>query len=220
MNPTFEYENKLWSKGLRFVGGADEVGRGAFAGPVVASVVVFDPLNISFPKDILVRDSKKMTPKQRKVSSIWIKENTYWGMGEASVSVINRLGIGKASEQAFRKATDELLYHLPKRIEHLLLDAFFIPYMRHVPHKKQTAIIKGDSLSCSIAAASIVAKVYRDELMKELGSKLEYKKYKWPQNAGYGTQEHRDAILMNGITRHHRRAYVRNLFASQEQLNA
>lgn len=220
MNPTFEYERKLWKRGLRFVGGADEVGRGAFAGPVVASVVVFDPLNITFPKEIIVRDSKKMTPRQRKTSSLWLKENTYWGLGESSVTKINKLGVGKASEHAFRKAVAEMQYHLPKHLEHLLLDAFFVPFMTGVPKKKQTPIVKGDGLSFSIAAASIIAKVYRDELMKKLGNTKINRRYKWGKNAGYGTAEHRTAILAHGVTRYHRRAYVRNLFASQEQLSA
>jgi len=217
MNPTFDYEKRLWEKGYRFVGGADEVGRGAFAGPVVAAVVVFDPLNISWPKDIIIRDSKKLTKKQRAVSASWIKENTYWGIGEASVALINKDGIGKATKIAFRKAISEVAYHLPKSLEHLLVDAFFVPYAKGVPKAKQTPIIKGDETSFSIAAASIIAKVHRDAIMRFLG--IKFKKYKWSKNAGYGTAEHIKAILSSGVTPHHRKSFLIKLFASQGQLS-
>lgn len=226
MNPTFDYERVLWQKGLRFVAGADEVGRGAFAGPVVTAAVVFDPLNINPPKEIVLRDSKKMTPKQRKISSLWLKENTYWGIGEVSVSIINKIGIGKATQMAMRRAVNELNYHLPKRLEHLLLDAFCVPYVAGLNRKKQTALVKGDGISCSIAGASIIAKEHRDNLMKSLGRKSKFKKYKWNKNVGYGTQEHLQVILKNGTTLHHRAVFVETylknmslkqpLFASQE----
>lgn len=215
MNPTFEYERKLWERGLRFVGGADEVGRGAFAGPVVAAVVVFDPLNISWPRKIIVRDSKKMTRQARERSSLWIKRNTYWGIGEVGVSVINKNGMGKATKQAFRRAIYEVRYHLPKRLEHLLVDAFFVPYIKGLSKARQTPIVKGDELSYSIAAASIIAKVHRDSIMKSLGKQFKFKKYLWAKNAGYGTREHRDAILAYGVSIQHRRDYLTKLFASR-----
>jgi ribonuclease HII len=208
MNPTFEYEEKYWKNGMRFVAGADEVGRGAFAGPVVAAVVVFDPLNIRWPKGVIIRDSKNMSARQRLYANDWIKENTYWGIGEASVSHINRRGVGKSAQSAFRKAVREIHYHLPKRLDHLLVDAFFVPHVAGVRKKKQTAIIKGDNMSYSIAAASIIAKCHRDEIMKNLGKRDEYKIYKWLNNVGYGTEEHRNAINSFGITRHHRRAFI------------
>lgn len=189
------------------------MGRGAFAGPVVAAVVVFDPLNINWPKDVLIRDSKKLTPKQREVSSAWIKKNTYWGIGETGVTLINQKGMGKATQTAFRKAISELHYHLPKNLEHLLVDAFFVPYVKGLARPKQTAIVKGDETSCSIAAASIIAKVHRDEIMRDLSTR--FRKYNWRQNVGYGTQEHRQAILSYGITPQHRKSFVFKLFASQ-----
>lgn len=213
MNPTFEYERKFWQKGLRFVAGADEVGRGAFAGPVVAAAVVFDPLNATWPKEIVIRDSKKMTRKQRETTANWVKKNTYWGIGEVSVKTINNFGIKKAAEAAFRKSVGELQYHLPKRLEHLLVDAFFVPYMAGIARQKQTPIIKGDELSYSIAAASIIAKCHRDTIMRNLSR--EFKKYKWAKNVGYGTKDHRETILTHGTTVHHRRDYLIKLFASQ-----
>ncbi len=215
MNPTFEYEKKLWQKGLRFVGGADEVGRGAFAGPVVAAAVVFDPLNIVWSKGIIIRDSKKMTSGQREKSASWIKENTHWGIGEAGVSTINKLGVGKASQSAFRKAISEIHNHLPKRLEHLLVDAFFVSFVRGLRKASQTPIIRGDGISFSIAAASILAKVHRDAIMRSLGRELKFKKYQWAKNVGYGTAEHRQAILTYGITTQHRKSYLTKLFVSQ-----
>lgn len=215
MDPTFDYERKLWERGLRFVGGADEVGRGAFAGPVVAAVVVFDPLNINWPKDVIIRDSKKMTPRAREIASLWIKQNSYWGIGEVGVKTINKIGMGKATKRAFRQAIAEVHYHLPKRLDHLLVDAFFVPYAKGLSKLRQTAIVKGDEVSFSIAAASIVAKVYRDGIMNKLGREAKYKKYRWFQNAGYGTEEHRKAILAYGKTIHHRTDYLVKLFASR-----
>lgn len=230
MNPTFDYEKKHWERGLRFVAGADEVGRGAFAGPVVTAVVIFDPLNITIPNNIKVVDSKKISSKSRKEASYWLKENTYWGIGEVSVSIINKVGIGKATQMAFRKAITEVNYHLPKRLEHLLVDAFFIPYVKGLARPRQTAIIKGDQLSVSISAASIIAKVHRDEIMQSLSKQFKFKKYKWNKNVGYGTKEHLDAILSHGTTSQHRKAFIdtflknmnfkQPLFVSQEKLNA
>jgi ribonuclease HII len=216
MNPTFDYEKKLWKRGLRFVGGADEVGRGAFAGPVVAAVVVFDPLNCVWPDKLIIRDSKKMNSKQRELSSVWLKENTYWGVGEVGVNIINKDGIGSAARAAFRKAVSELHYHLPKKLEHLLLDAFYVPYLAGLKRIYQTPIIHGDELSFSIAAASIIAKVHRDSIMRELSHKREYRKYKWGKNAGYGTAEHRSAILSFGTTHHHRTKFAATFLSKVE----
>jgi ribonuclease HII len=201
MNPTFDYEQKHWKKGARFVAGADEVGRGAFAGPVVASAVAFAPtINI----EVLIRDSKKMKPRQRELASEWIKTNCLgWGVGEASVIEINKLGIVRATNKAFRRSITKCSIH----IEKLLVDAFYIPYIAGIKKKNQTPIVKGDGLSISIAAASIIAKVYRDRLMDTLGE--EYKHYKWGKNKGYGTLEHRTAIKRYGITPEHRRAFVK-----------
>ena len=221
MNPTFEYEQKLWNNNVRFVAGADEVGRGAFAGPVVAAAVSFDSSLSSLSSWLRsqkaagnwmsqIRDSKKMSPKQREITAKYIKENCYWGIGEASVAIINKLGIVEAVNMAFRKAILELKFHTSK-VDHLLIDAFYIPYVKGIERKNQTALIKGDAKSISIAAASIIAKVYRDELMANLSRK--FKEYKWQKNAGYGTKEHRNAILALGSTKQHRTQYVNTFLA-------
>lgn len=211
--PDFYFERKLHREGYRIIAGVDEVGRGCFAGAVVAGCVIFDKNTIStfkgFPlqdsRKIIINDSKKLTPKQREIADKWIRKNAFaWGIGAASVSQINRLGIKKASEIAFRKA----IVNCKLSIDYLLIDAFYIPYVKGLRRRNQKPIIKGDTKSVSIAAASIIAKVYRDNLMLKLGKKPKYKKYGWGKNKGYGTLEHRKAIKKFGLTRQHRKQFV------------
>ena len=218
--PDFKYERKLWDKGFKVVAGADEVGRGCFAGPVTAGCVVF-PSYMQIPKTVEINDSKKLNNRKRKQASVWIKNNCIaWGVGYACVAEINFLGIKKATERAYRRAFNNAHQHLSISIEYLLIDAFFVPYSRGLPVGKkmisdhcaiglrQTAIKKGDSLSISIAAASIVAKVERDKLMIKLSEGSNYKVYQWERNKGYGTIQHRNAIIEHGITSHHRKQFV------------
>ncbi|KKU15844.1 MAG: Ribonuclease [Candidatus Woesebacteria bacterium GW2011_GWC2_45_9] len=153
--------------------------------------------------------SKKITPRQREKGAKWIKENaTSWGVGEVSTSVINRLGMAKATKTAFRKSVSEARKRLGKSIDYLLIDAFFIPYVRGNPKGRQMAIVAGDEKSLSIAAASMIAKVYRDRIMLKLGKKPKFKKYGWGRNKGYGTKAHQLAIKKYGITRYHRKDFV------------
>ncbi|MEK7112115.1 MAG: ribonuclease HII [Patescibacteria group bacterium] len=208
--PNFFFERKLWKKGFKHIAGVDEVGRGCFAGPVVAGCVIFEN-GLQIPENIKINDSKKLTPRQRERANHWIKENALsWGIGEVSASVINRLGMAKATKMAFRKAISEARKRLGIGIDFLLVDAFFIPYVRGNPKGRQMAIVDGDEKSISIGAASIIAKVYRDNLMVELGKKPKFIKYGWGKNKGYGTKEHQLAIKKYGITRYHRRAFVKN----------
>lgn len=218
MLPNLNEEKVLWKKGYEFVAGADEVGRGAFAGPVVAGVVIFAPaqisnlINRSFGRQLpisnqlpIINDSKKLTKLQRELADKWIRENCLaFGIGECPASKINTLGIVKATRIAFRRA----LKSLKMPADFLLVDAFYLPYTKGLKRKNQKAIVKGDTKSVSIAAASIVAKVYRDKLMSELAKK--HKKYGWERNAGYGTENHRRAIGKYGITRYHRKQFVMN----------
>lgn len=207
----FCYEKQVVKKGYRVIAGADEVGRGCFAGPVVAGCVAFTPTQIlnhriqNRNSNLKINDSKKLTQKQRERANFWIKRNALcYGIGWASVAQINRFGIKKASEIAFRKATK----HCGKRVDYLLIDAFYIPYVKGLRRKNQKAIIKGDTKSVSIAAASIIAKVYRDKLMAKLAQDPKYRKYKWDKNKGYGTPEHGKAIKKYGLTRQHRKKFV------------
>lgn len=203
--PYFSSEKLLWDQGLQFVAGADEVGRGALAGPVVAAAVVFDSsLAVGRSDRIIIRDSKKMTPRQREVSAVWIKQNALsFGIGEASVNEINTLGIVGATNRAYRRA----IAKMGCKIDHLLVDAFFVPRVTGLPKNKQTPIIHGDSLVFSIAAASIIAKVYRDNLMKRLSG--EFTEYLWHENKGYGTRAHQNALQKLGICKHHRRDFIK-----------
>ena len=218
LQPNFSFEKALWKKGYKFIAGVDEVGRGCFAGPVVAGCVVFShkPYKLG---NIRVDDSKKLSLKQRREASFWIKENALvWGIGEASVSLINRIGMGKATKVAFRRA----IKGVNKKLDFLLIDAFYIPYVRGLKRKNQKAIVDGDEKSLTIAAASIIAKIYRDSLMKKLSSK--HPKYGWTRNKGYGTKEHLGALRKYGLTRHHRKQFVATYFkkisSSQAQLSA
>jgi ribonuclease HII len=220
--PDFRYERQLWEKGFEIVAGMDEVGRGALAGPVVAGAVVFatnsgfeyrntEYLNSNF--QIKIDDSKKLTARQREEASRWIKEKSLgWGIGVASVSHVNSRGIISATNFAFRSAIRDLQIRSRLRIHYLLIDAFYVPYIAGVSKSKQRPIIKGDEKSLSIAAASIIAKVYRDKLMTKLSKGYNFK-YGWGKNKGYGTKEHRDAILKHGISKHHRRQFLIKLIS-------
>ncbi len=194
--PTFEYETKLWDQGLQYIAGVDEVGRGCFAGPVVAAAVI---LPSHFSATDKINDSKKLTPKVRETLAIIIKEYAVaYAIAEVSVAIINQVGIGKATQQAFLQAVSQL--KIPP--EHVFIDAFMIDGF----HKeKQTPILYGDSISISIAAASIIAKVYRDELMRRLHEN--YKKYDFFTNKGYGTKRHREAIGKYGLCDLHRTSF-------------
>lgn len=204
--PNFSFEKRKWKKDFKFVAGVDEVGRGSFAGPVVAGCVVFER-KTEIPDSVKINDSKKLRPLERRRASKWVKENALtWGIGEAPVSVINRLGMAKATKMAFRRAIDDANKRLGKRIDFLLIDAFFIPYVRGLRRKNQQAIINGDEKSFSIAAASIVAKVERDREMLRFSRK--YSKYGWGRNKGYGTRQHQEALKKYGTTRHHRKTFV------------
>lgn len=215
----FSYEKKFWKQGYKIVAGVDEVGRGCFAGPVVAGCVVFTPdTRYKIPDTIRIDDSKKLRPRQREKGAKWIKENALtWGIGEASSTLINRIGMGLATKVAFRKAIAKANLRLKAKsfkhsaISFLLIDAFYIPYVKGLRRKNQKAIINGDEKSISIAAASIIAKVYRDKLMRRLSKQSKYKGYGWERNKGYGTREHQNAIVKYGVTRLHRKQFISRL---------
>lgn len=224
MLPNLEFEKKLWQKGNRYVCAVDEVGRGSFAGPVVAGAVILQNTSVKLPGQPKIDDSKKMTARQREAADKWIRKNSLaWGIGETTVGKINKLGMGKATKIAFRKAISETRRRLGKPIDFLLADAFFVSHVPGLPTKRrknkrgkyrssangrQLAIIHGDEKSVSIAAASVIAKVYRDRLMARLGETSKYKKYGWAKNKGYGTKIHQNAIQRYGVTRLHRRVFV------------
>jgi len=175
--------------------GCDEVGRGCLAGPVVAAAVVLDR---KF-KNALVKDSKKLTKRSVKELSLFIKENALdYAIAELPPSFIDKHNILNSSIYAMHKALDGLKI----QPELILVDGNrFHPY-NFIPHR---CIVKGDNQFLSIAAASILAKDYRDRLMENLHQ--EYPQYGWDKNVGYPTRQHRAAIKEYGITPHHRKSF-------------
>lgn len=175
--------------------GLDEVGRGCLAGPVVAAAVIL-------PADYqhaFLTDSKQLSKLQRDLLQKEIeREAVSWAVAEVSNEEIDRINILKASFLAMHYAVDQLL----TKPEHLLIDGNrFTPYPM-IPH---TCIVKGDTKFLSIAAASVLAKTYRDNLMEQLA--LEYPHYGWETNVGYPTIHHRKAILLHGTCSFHRKTF-------------
>lgn len=216
--PNLNYEKKLWQQGFLVIG-VDEVGRGALAGPVMAAACLF-PNGKNFIKEnnsqkIKIADSKKLTPKQRFIAYQWIKKNCFaHGLGRVGVKRINKIGIVKAAAKAMRQAIKKLKDKIAQKINNkiklfVLSDYFYIPYLKNGGIYHQKPIIYGDEVSFSIAAASIIAKVERDRLMIKLAK--QYPFYKWSNNKGYGTLEHRTAIKKYGATKYHRRLFIRDI---------
>lgn len=179
----------------RIEAGCDEAGRGCLAGPVFAAAVI---LPQDFSNDLL-NDSKQLTEKQRYLlRPIIEKEALAWAVGVVSAEEIDKINILAASFLAMHRAVDDLKI----RPEHLLIDGNrFKPY-RNVPF---TTIVKGDGKMASIAAASILAKTYRDDFMNKIA--VEYPQYDWLSNKGYPTVKHRNAIKEHGITPYHRKSF-------------
>lgn len=203
--PTFDEEKKLWSKGYEIVIGVDEVGRGCFAGPVVTAAVVFE--NENCDKELLeeVNDSKLLKYLQRKRISKKIKEQAkFWTITTVGVTTINKIGIGKSTHVAFRKSIKSLSEQV-KSEPFLLVDGFHVKFIKGIGLKHQKAIIKGDQKCFSIAAASVIAKDYRDTIMRSLSKK--YPEYGFGRNKGYGTKEHQKAIKNHGLTKIHRTSF-------------
>lgn len=179
----------------RIEAGCDEAGRGCLAGPVYAAAVI---LPQDFHNDLL-NDSKQLTEKQRYLlRPIIEKEALAWAVGVVSAEEIDKINILAASFLAMHRAVDDLKI----RPEHLLIDGNrFKPY-GNVPF---TTIVKGDGKMASIAAASILAKTYRDDFMNKIAA--EYPQYDWLSNKGYPTVKHRNAIKEYGITPYHRKSF-------------
>ena len=179
---------------MKIIAGVDEVGRGSLIGPVYAAAVI---LNKSIKKELL-KDSKSLTKSNREVLSKYIKENSVWSIGKASVKEIEKINILQASLLAMKRAIKKL----KKKPTHVLIDGNKIPKIKYYNLK---SIIKGDQKIPSISAASIIAKVARDRMITNLGKK--FKGYYWDQNSGYGTKQHLKAIKNLGITSHHRKTF-------------
>tara|TARA_B100000131_G_scaffold56093_1_gene51348 strand:+ start:1154 stop:1732 length:579 start_codon:yes stop_codon:yes gene_type:complete len=179
----------------RIVAGVDEVGRGSLIGPVYAAAVILNK-NIN-KKDL--KDSKKLSKNKREVLSKYIKKNSTWAIGSASLKEIEKINILNATLLAMKRA----IIKLKKKPDLVLIDGNKSPKIKNYLTRN---IIRGDQKFVEISAASIVAKVSRDKLMKNMSKK--YEKYKWNINAGYGTREHIKAIKKFGITEFHRKTFA------------
>ena len=179
---------------MKIIAGVDEVGRGSLIGPVYAAAVI---LNNSINKKLL-KDSKSLTKSKRQILSKYIKKNSIWSIGKASVKEIDKINILNASLLAMKRAIKKL----KKKPSLVLVDGNKLPKIKNYNLK---FIIKGDQKIPSISAASIIAKVTRDKIITNLGKK--FKGYYWDKNCGYGTKQHLKAIKNFGITPHHRKTF-------------
>ena len=179
---------------MKTIAGVDEVGRGSLIGPVYAAAVI---LNKSINKKLL-KDSKSLTKSKREFLYKYIKENSVWSIGKASVKEIEKINILQASLLAMKRAIKKL----KKKPSIVLIDGNKLPRIKNYNLK---SIVKGDQKIPSISAASIIAKVTRDKMITNLGKK--FKGYNWDKNLGYGTKQHLKAIKNLGITSQHRRTF-------------
>ncbi|MBM7586814.1 ribonuclease HII [Bacillus pakistanensis] len=188
------FEKELRDEGYQYITGIDEVGRGPIAGPVVAAAVIL-PSTFFLPG---INDSKKLSEKKRELCAKYITKHAISvGIGIVSSNEIDQINI----YQATKKAMISAIHQLNVKPEYLLIDAMQL----EVPYP-QKSIIKGDSKSVSIAAASIMAKVTRDRMMKEYAE--EYKDYGFEKNMGYGTREHLNGLKLYGATPIHRKSFA------------
>ena len=176
------------------IAGVDEVGRGSLIGPVYAAAVI---LNKSINKKLL-KDSKKLTKSKREILAKYIKKNSTWAIGKASIEEIKKKNILKASLLAMKRA----IIKLKKKPSLVLIDGNKLPIIKNY---KLNSVIKGDQKIPSISAASIIAKVTRDKMLTNLGKKI--RGYYLDKNYGYGTKQHLRAIKNLGITPHHRKTF-------------
>jgi ribonuclease HII len=199
--PTLEFEQMLWEGGFAHIAGIDEAGRGALAGPVAAGAVILPPDPFLTQTLSQVRDSKLMTPLARQAWAPRIQAASLaWGVGFASAEEIDTLGIVPATKLAARRALDSLApnYLLP---DYLLTDYLLFPEL-DLP---QTALVKGDQRSLSVAAASVLAKTARDALMCAADGR--YPGYGFARHKGYGTRFHQQALARLGSCALHRRSF-------------
>ncbi|MBW5444595.1 ribonuclease HII [Cohnella sp. CFH 77786] len=200
-----QFEAALWAQGMTAVAGIDEVGRGCLFGDVVAAAVIL-PRGLVLEE---INDSKQISEKKReRLYEEITREAVAWSVSRVEASVIDRINIRQAARLAMKQA----VLGLRPAPEHLLIDAETVDL--DLP---QTPIVKGDFLSQSIGAASIVAKVTRDRLCTEVWDAL-YPGYGIAGHKGYATKEHREALLRMGPTPMHRQSFLGNLFAVQQEL--
>ena len=180
---------------MKILAGVDEVGRGSLIGPVYAAAVI---LNKSISKKLL-KDSKSLTKDKREKLNKYIKKNSIWAIGRASIKEIEKMNILNASLLAMKRA----ILKLNKKPSLVLIDGNKLPDLKNY---KLKYIVKGDQKIPSISAASIIAKVSRDKFITKLSK--QFNNYGWDRNSGYGTREHLIAIKKLGITKYHRKTFM------------
>ena len=199
--PTFDIEN---SYNLDFVAGIDEAGRGPLCGPVFSACALILDRN-SIPTKI--DDSKKISEKNREaifeeILNLEKEHKILFGIGQSSVEEIEQLNIRNATKLSMARAYNNLVEKYNQKIDLVLVDGNFVPEIS----TRAEFIIKGDQKSFSIATASIIAKVSRDRLLRQMD--LEFPQYNWIKNKGYGTAEHMEAIRKYGLCKYHRKSFI------------
>lgn len=204
MKPDLFFEKNHLGK---FIIGVDEVGRGSLAGPVVAGAVCLFPRNKEEGwMDKGIDDSKRLSAKKREELSGIILSEADWGLGEVDVNTINSMGIVVATGMAMRSAITQLITKIGIEEFFILVDGMPVTIFDGEGWQYE-AIVKGDQKSISVAAASIIAKVYRDNLMTKMAT--EFPQYGWEKNKGYGTETHLEVIKKMGPTVFHRKDFLR-----------
>ena len=206
--PNLKYEQKLWTAGVDFIAGVDEVGRGPLAGPFVVCAAILDKHRINdvilkndFQNSVYskINDSKALTDKKRRdIAAILQNELVSYSIIEISNEELDTIGISKATQKAFFAA----IKNLKIKAQHIFTDLFEI---KNLTKADQTNIKGGDRISMSVSAASIMAKVYRDDIMRNMA--IKYPNYGFEKNMGYGTAQHIEAIKKHGICEIHRLSY-------------
>jgi ribonuclease HII len=202
--PTKKLERQLFKRGYQVVCGLDEVGRGAWAGPLVAAATIGiqnSKLKIKnfgvASGDIIIRDSKTLNHNQRVKAAKWLKKNCHWAIGQVESWEIDAMGLGQANVLVMQRAVAKFKI----KPDYFLIDGN--TYHRYFSPSK--SIVAGDAKVWCIAAASIIAKVYRDSLMKKLHR--QYPQYGFDQHVGYGTKQHKKALKIYGPCVIHRKSY-------------
>jgi ribonuclease HII len=194
---------KAYNKPDILEAGVDEVGRGCLAGPVVAAAVIL-PNDFDFE---IVKDSKQLSEKKRIEAVKIIRENAlYWAVYSVNAKRVDEINILQATYEAMHGALNKMESNSNINVEHILVDGDKFNGYKGIPH---ACVVKGDATYYSIAAASILAKVTRDEYMKHIS--LKSPEYDWANNKGYGSKKHRTAIVEHGVTEYHRMSFLGNI---------